>query len=94
MADRRRADPTHEEKTMNDPRQLRTVPTEQTRNPNISTENQPKGAARRPSDTLDRTRDPFPDREGCGWVGADPDGDQSVAGEGEARADGEAVSGR
>ncbi len=36
------------------------VPTEHTRRPNISTENQPQGAARRPSDTLDRepTRDP------------------------------------
>jgi hypothetical protein len=36
------------------------VPTEKTRRPNISTENQPEGAARRPSDTLDRepTRDP------------------------------------
>ena len=32
----------------------RTIATEQTRNPNISTENQPKGSARRPSDTLDR----------------------------------------
>lgn len=32
----------------------RTVATEQTRSPNISTENQPKGSARRPSDTLDR----------------------------------------
>ena len=31
----------------------RTVPTEQTREPNISTENQPKGSGRRPSDTLD-----------------------------------------
>ncbi|MBZ9647090.1 hypothetical protein K9B33_06015 [Sphingobium sp. 3R8] len=35
-------------------RRKRTVPTEQTRDPNISTENQPGGAARRPSDTLDR----------------------------------------
>lgn len=36
------------------------VPTEKTRRPNISTENQPQGAARRPSDTLDREpkRDP------------------------------------
>lgn len=41
-------------------RSERTVPTEQTRDPNISTENQPEGAARRPSDTLDREpeRDP------------------------------------
>ena len=38
----------------------RAVPTENTRRPNISTENQPQGAARRPSDTLDRepARDP------------------------------------
>ncbi|OAN55346.1 hypothetical protein [Sphingobium sp. TCM1] len=36
------------------------VPTAKTRRPNIFTENQPEGAARRPSDTLDRepTRDP------------------------------------
>lgn len=37
------------------------VPTEHERAPNISTENQPEGAARRPSDTLDREpeRDPL-----------------------------------
>lgn len=37
------------------------VPTDKTPAPNISTENQPKGAARRPSDTLDRepARDPI-----------------------------------
>ena len=42
-------------------RSERNVPTEQTRKPNISTENQPEGAARRPSDTLDREpkRDPI-----------------------------------
>ena len=42
-------------------RKVRDVPTEKTRNPNISTENQPEGAARRPSDTLDREpkRDPL-----------------------------------
>lgn len=41
-------------------RKARAVPTEKTRNPNISTENQPEGSARRPSDTLDREpeRDP------------------------------------
>lgn len=41
-------------------RSERTIPTEETRDPNISTENQPEGAARRPSDTLDREpkRDP------------------------------------
>ena len=38
----------------------RIVPTEQTRDPNISTENQPKGSARRPSDTLDRAPDRDP----------------------------------
>ncbi|ANI79555.1 MULTISPECIES: hypothetical protein [Sphingobium] len=46
---------------MTDPtRSKRNVPTQQTRNPNISTENQPPGAARRPSATLDREpeRDP------------------------------------
>ncbi|WP_022683890.1 hypothetical protein [Sphingobium bisphenolivorans] len=38
----------------------RPLPTEHTRAPNISTENQPEGSARRPSDTLDREpeRDP------------------------------------
>jgi len=41
-------------------RSERHVPTEVSDRPNISTENQPKGAARRPSDTLDRDpkRDP------------------------------------
>jgi len=46
---------------MSDPdRSSRDLPTQQTRNPNISTENQPSGAARRPSATLDREpeRDP------------------------------------
>ena len=46
---------------MTDPaRSKRDVPTEQTRNPNISTENPPPGAPRRPSATLDREpeRDP------------------------------------
>lgn len=46
---------------MDDPsRSERRVPTDQTRAPNMSTENQPPGSARRPSDTLDRepTRDP------------------------------------
>ncbi len=32
----------------------RNLPTRRTRRPNISTENQPAGSARRPSDTLDR----------------------------------------
>ncbi|MBB5986871.1 hypothetical protein [Sphingobium lignivorans] len=43
-----------------EPRSRRHVPTEQGKSPNISTENQPEGAARRPSDTLDREprRDP------------------------------------
>ena len=47
---------------MTDPtRSKRDVPTQQTRNPNISTENQPPGAARWPSATLDREpeRDPL-----------------------------------
>ena len=39
---------------MDEPRKVRDAPTETARNPNISTENQPEGAARRPSDTLDR----------------------------------------
>lgn len=46
---------------MTDPdRSERTLPTQQTRNPNISTENQPEGSARRPSDTLDREPDRDP----------------------------------
>ena len=42
-------------------RSERQVPTENAADPNISTENQPEGAARRPSDTLDREpkRDPY-----------------------------------
>ena len=45
---------------MTEYRKVRDVPTEKTRNPNVSTENQPEGSARRPSDTLDREpkRDP------------------------------------
>lgn len=45
---------------MTDSRRSRNVPTEKTDAPNISTENQPEGSARRPSDTLDREpkRDP------------------------------------
>ena len=41
-------------------RKVRDVPSETIPNPNISTENQPEGAGRRPSDTLDREpkRDP------------------------------------
>ena len=35
----------------------RDTPTYHTHHPNISTENQPAGAARRPSDTLDRQVD-------------------------------------
>ncbi len=38
-------------------RKTREVPIEKTLNPNISTENQPEGAARRPSDTLEREPD-------------------------------------
>ena len=46
---------------MDDPsRSERRVPTERTRAPNISTENQPPGSARRPSDTLDREPDRDP----------------------------------
>ncbi|MCB4860840.1 hypothetical protein K7W03_14700 [Sphingobium sp. PNB] len=45
---------------MDEPRKTRSLPTEHTRDPNISTENQPEGAARRPSDTLDREPDRDP----------------------------------
>ncbi len=50
-------------------RKVRHVPTEKTKNPNISTENQPEGAARRPSDTLDR--EPERDPESGGSISAD-----------------------
>ena len=42
-------------------RDERHVPSEAGSNPNLSTENQPKGSGRRPSDTLDREpkRDPL-----------------------------------
>ena len=45
---------------MSEFRKVREVPTKVIKNPNISTENQPEGAARRPGDTLDRepARDP------------------------------------
>ena len=46
-------------------RSERDLPTEQTRAPNISTENQPEGAARRPSDTLDREPDRDPQSGGA-----------------------------
>jgi hypothetical protein len=45
-------------------RKVRSVPTEATRNPNLSTENQPEGAARRPSDTLDREPKRGPESDG------------------------------
>ncbi|BBF70672.1 hypothetical protein [Sphingomonas bisphenolicum] len=41
-------------------RTKRDMPTRRTRNPNLSTENQPEGAARQPSDTLDREPDRDP----------------------------------
>jgi hypothetical protein len=46
---------------MDDDRKVRNLLAEMTPNPNISTEKQPEGAARRPSDTLDREpkRDPL-----------------------------------
>lgn len=50
-------------------RKVGEVPTEKTKNPNISTENQPEGAARRPSDTLDR--EPKRDPESGGSIPAD-----------------------
>lgn len=54
---------------MTDVRKRRNVPTEKTRHPNISTENQPEGSARRPSDTLDR--EPKRDPESGGAIPAD-----------------------
>lgn len=46
-------------------RSERDVPTHHTREPNLSTENQPQGAARRPSDTLDREPDRDPNSGGA-----------------------------
>ncbi len=64
-------------------RQVRDVPTEKTKNPNISTENQPEGAARRPSDTLDR--EPKRDPESGTRVGEEDDTRAGRAGEGQPR---------
>ncbi|HKY80559.1 MAG TPA: hypothetical protein VJM09_03715 [Sphingobium sp.] len=59
---------------MDDPsRNERPVPTQQTRAPNISTENQPEGSARRPSDTLDREPDRDPQSGGAIPSNYDPD---------------------
>lgn len=49
---------------------VRDVPTEKTKNANISTENQPEGAARRPSDTLDREPKRDPGRRSRSRAGA------------------------
>ncbi len=54
---------------MSKSREVGNVPTQKTMNPNISTENQPEGAARRPSDTLDR--EPKRDPESGGSIPAD-----------------------
>lgn len=56
---------------MNENRRVRHVPTEKTDRPNLSTENQPEGAARRPSDTLDR--EPKRDPESGGSIPEDYD---------------------
>lgn len=55
---------------MTQQRTRREAPTHRTHRPNISTENQPAGAARRPSDTLDRQP-------------ADGDGEERRANDGE-----------
>ena len=49
---------------MSDHRSSSARPTEKTRNPNLSTEHQPEGAARRPRDTLDREPKRDPDSGG------------------------------
>jgi hypothetical protein len=49
---------------MSEFKKVREVPTEVTKNPNVSTENQPEGSARRPSDTLDREPDRDPESGG------------------------------
>lgn len=51
---------------MSEFRKVREVPTEVTKNPNISTENEPEGATRRPSDSLDR--EPARDAESGGSI--------------------------
>ncbi len=71
---------------MTDVRRVRKIPTEKTRNANISTENQPEGSARRPSDTLDR--EPKRDPESGGSIPADynPQSGTRVGEEGDTRA--------
>ncbi|MBE1526881.1 hypothetical protein GGC65_001337 [Sphingopyxis sp. OAS728] len=58
---------------MSEFRKVREVPTEVTKNPNISTENQPEGAARRPSDTLDRERKRDPESGSSNSDNYDPE---------------------
>ena len=79
---------------MTDERGTRNVPTEKTRNPNISTENQPEGSARRPSDTLDR--EPKRDPESRGTIPADynPESGTRVGEEKDTRAGREGAGGR
>lgn len=71
---------------MTDVRRVQNDPTEKTKNPNISTENQPEGSARRPSDTLDR--EPKRDPESGGSIPADynPQSGTRVGEEGDTRA--------
>ena len=67
-------------------RSERHIPTEVTRNPNISTENQPEGAARRPSDTLDREPKRDPDSGGSIPDDYDPDTMTRLGEEGDTQA--------
>lgn len=79
---------------MTDDRKVRDVPTETTRSPNISTENQPKGSARRPSDTLDRDPKRDPDSDGSIPADYNPESGTRVGEEQGTRAGREGASGR
>ena len=67
-------------------RSVRHVPTEVSERPNISTENQPEGAARRPSDTLDREPKRDPVSGGSIPQNYDPDSNTRIGEENDTRA--------
>lgn len=67
-------------------RSERRVPTEVSDSPNISTENQPEGAARRPNDTLDREPKRDPESGGAIPENYDPETNTRVGEEQDTRA--------
>lgn len=79
---------------MTDDRKVRDVPTEKTRNLNIPTENQPKGSARRPSDTFDRDPKRDPDSGGSIPANYNPESGTRVGEEQDTRAGREGAGGR